>query len=358
MSAAVPVFRRGGCFVMMVVVRRLSAAARAGLRVPKPGLLLLKLAQRFRHIEAHALEHQPHHRDFGNLLGVNIHREPVRFQVGAGAVGHEQLIHHIHRALVMLNHVGEEKPVELTVARGGKLLKLRLREHARHVVVIVPVPVPVMSVCSCRGMCFVPFRLLLMVFVLTMMMGLVTGMMLSSVVMPLMRRVPAVARRLLHAHMHFNTFEMHKRHCLSPVAQPLLHKRDFILLRIDDAGRKPLHRRGGPVSGRQPRHDERLCVMHNHIGHEVHIGLYKILTRGIEPLPVQGLKLAEVTAIRLLGICRLLLLMVMMTVLRMGRYSGEKQESARHHNKQQTGARAGTEKRQPGAEPAAFRVAE
>lgn len=239
----------------------------------------------------------------------------------------------------MLNHVGEEQPVELAVARGGKLLKLRLREHARHIVVIVPVPVPVpvISVCSCRVMRFVPFRLLLMVAVLTMMMRFVTGMMLRSVVMTLMRRVPAVARRLLHAHMHFNTFEMHKRHRLSPVAQPLLHKRDFILLRIDDACRKPLHRRRGPVSGRQPRHDERLCVMHNHIGHEVHIGLYKILTRGIEPLPVQGLKFAEATAIRLLGLLWLLLLMVMMAVLRKGRYSGEKQESASHQKKQQTG---------------------
>lgn len=73
MSAAVPVFRRGGCFVMMMVIG-LSAAAGAGLRVPKPGLLFLKLAQRFRHIEAHALEHLPHHRYFGNLFGVNIHR--------------------------------------------------------------------------------------------------------------------------------------------------------------------------------------------------------------------------------------------------------------------------------------------
>lgn len=259
----------------------------------------------------------------------------------------------------MLNHVGKEQPVELTVARGGKLLKLRLREHARHVVVIVPVPVMRVGVLLiCRVMRFVPFRLLLMLFVLSLMMGFVTGMMLRSVVMPLMRRVPAVARRLLHAHMHFNTFEMHKRHRPSPVAQPLLHKRDFILLRIDDAGRKPLHRRGGPVSGRQPRHDERLCVMHNHIGHEVHIGLYKILTRGIEPLPVQGLKFAEATAIRLLGLLWLLLLMVMMAVLRKGRYSGEKQESASHQKKQQTGTCAGTEERQPGAEPAAFRVAE
>lgn len=316
--------RRGFCFGSVVTMRLVTG----GLRIAQPGLLFLKFAQRFGHLEALAFEHLAHHRDLGDLLGVDINRKPVGFKIGTGAIGHEQLVDHIHGPFVMLDHKGEEEAVELGIPRSGKFLELRLREHARHVVVIVPVsmPVPVMSV---RGVVIRLMVRVLIVFMRVMMvifrvMGFVPFGCMGCIGIMMRVHIAVCGLRLYHAHVHFDAVETDDGYRLRAIAEPLLHQRDFILLRIDDAGRKPLHRGRSAVLRRKPRHDERLRMMHNHIGHEVHIGLHKIPARILKPLPVQGFELAQV-GLR----CGILLLVmaviVTVTVLRQrGRTAEEK----------------------------------
>src|SRR5215213_10395772 len=89
-------------------------------RSPRPGT------------ESECGEHLLHPHDLGRLIGADV-RGQLEYALllrGAGRV--EQLLHHRHGALVVLDHEAEEQAVELGAARGIELLHLLLGEHARH----------------------------------------------------------------------------------------------------------------------------------------------------------------------------------------------------------------------------------
>ena len=73
-----------------------------------------------------------HPGDLGGLIDVDVVGELEDGLVLRGAGRAEQLLHHGHGAPVVLDHVGQEEPVELRAPWPLQLLHLRLGQHAGH----------------------------------------------------------------------------------------------------------------------------------------------------------------------------------------------------------------------------------
>src|SRR2546423_15290917 len=88
------------------------------------GLVLLRVDA-----ERHRDQQLLHPRDLGGLVDVDVGGELEDGVVNSGAVGVEQLLHHAHSALVVLDHVFEKQSIEVRAASGIELLHLRVGEH-------------------------------------------------------------------------------------------------------------------------------------------------------------------------------------------------------------------------------------
>ena len=103
-----------------------AAVTRAVLRRPRPRLhdadaaRLAQLGQQLLHPA-----------DLDQLVGVDVARKRVDLGLDA-AVGGIELVHHLYRAAVVLDHEAEEEPIERFPLRPLQPLHLRLRQHARH----------------------------------------------------------------------------------------------------------------------------------------------------------------------------------------------------------------------------------
>src|SRR5215204_3023783 len=69
-------------------------------------------------------EHLLHPHDLGRLIGADVRGQLVHALLLRGARCVEQLLHHRHGALVVLDHKAKEQAVELGAARGIELLNL------------------------------------------------------------------------------------------------------------------------------------------------------------------------------------------------------------------------------------------
>lgn len=82
-------------------------------------------------------EHLPHALDLDDLIGLHVGGEAENLSLLAAAFRCEEVVHHLHGPLMMVDHEFQEEAVELLARRGRKRFHLGRRQHPRHPCVVV-----------------------------------------------------------------------------------------------------------------------------------------------------------------------------------------------------------------------------
>lgn len=155
------------------------------------------------------VEEHAHAPDLGGLIGLDICGEDEQLGFLAGAGLSEEITDHNEGAVVVLDHQLEEEPVEGAAGGAGERVELLLGKHAGHQLAVT------------------------------------------------------------HGGVHVG---VRRRHLLVAGAEPALHLRDLVLLGDGDAFGEEEHLGAAGAVGHELGHDERLCVVSDHVLHEADIG--------------------------------------------------------------------------------------
>src|SRR5437867_4312640 len=159
-------------------------------------------------------KHPAHDFDLDGLIGEDIRSKLINRVVLRSAVSLEEIVHHVDRTLVVLDHPEQEQPVEFPTSGLVQFGHFLVAEHSRH-----------------------------------------QHVMFNAV------------------HFHLHPCGRCVGHGEAAVTQPLLHRSNFVSLADNDPLAQNSDVGARSVRGRPVGHEDRLRVMRNHAAHEGEVGV-------------------------------------------------------------------------------------